>query len=50
MLRQYNGMKEEIKNLKTWTVYQRVNYKTNLSYCLKCKKKYRKLQLNSCED
>ena len=29
-------MKEEIKNLKTWTVHQRFQfiYKTILSYCL----------------
>ena len=34
-------MKEEIKNLKSQSVYERFKsiYKTMLSYCLKCRKK-----------
>ena len=40
MLREYDNTKEEIKSLKTSTVYQRFYYncKTILSYCLKCRK------------
>ena len=40
MLKEYDEMKEEIKNLKTQTVHQRFQSicKTMLSYCLKCRK------------
>ena len=33
VLREYDDMKDEIKNLKTSSIY-----KTMLSYCLKCRK------------
>ena len=38
--KEYNDMKQETKNLKASTVYQRFQsiYKTMLSYCLKCRK------------
>ena len=40
MLKEYDDMKEEIKNLKTSTVHKRFksDYKTVLSHCLKCRK------------
>ena len=40
VLKEYVEMKQEVKNLKTWTVHQRFLciYKTMLSYCLKCRK------------
>ena len=40
MLREHHDMKEEIKNLKTSTVHQRLQsiFKTMLSYCLKYRK------------
>ena len=40
MLREYDEMKEEIKNLKTSTFYQKFLsiYKTILFFCLKCRK------------
>ena len=40
VLREYDDIKEEIKNLNTLTVYQRImiHYKTILSYCLKYRK------------
>ena len=38
--KEYDDMKEEIKNLKSLSVYRRFKsmYKTMLSYCLKCRK------------
>ena len=38
--KEYDEMKEEIKNLKTYIVHLRLRsiFKTNLSYCLKCRK------------
>ena len=44
MLREYDDMKEAIKNLKTTAAHQRFQsiYKTMLSHCLKCRKKGRK--------
>ena len=43
VLKEYDNMKEDIKNLKTEIVHQRFYslYKTMLSYCLKCRKKQR---------
>ena len=40
VLKEYEEMKEEIKNVKTESAYQRFQsiYKTMLSYCLKCRK------------
>ena len=40
-LKDFDDMIKEIKNLKTQTLNQRFqsNYKTMLSYCLKCRKK-----------
>ena len=40
VLREYDDIKEEIKNLNTLTVHQRItiHYKTILSYCWKCRK------------
>ena len=40
VLREYDDIKEEIKNLNTLTVHQRItiHYKTILSYCWKCSK------------
>ena len=39
-LKEYDHMKEEIKNLKTSTVHQIFSfiYKTMFSYCLRCRK------------
>ena len=37
MLKEYDQVKEEIKKLKTCSVYQRF-YKTMSSYCLECRK------------
>ena len=44
MLREYDDMKEEIKNLKNSTVHQSLwfSYKTMLSDFLKCTKKKKK--------
>ena len=41
MLREYDHMKEEIKNIETSAVHQRFQfiYKAVLSYCLECRKK-----------
>ena len=40
VLKEYEEMKEEIKNVKTESAYQRFQsiYKTMLSYCLNCRK------------
>ena len=40
MLKEYDLVKEEIKKLKTCSVYQRFlsTYKTMSSYCLECRK------------
>ena len=39
VLKEYKDVKEEIKNLKTYSVYRRFwsSYKTRLLYCLKCR-------------
>ena len=42
VLKEYDDTKEEIKNSKNSTIHQRFYsiYKTILSHCLKCRKKY----------